>query len=505
MRGTTEEQISFTSIDVICEDLLEEEGFLPTLREARGTVFTDEDFDVLYPSSRGRPSHPPSVLAALLLAQLFYGVSDREAERRSRVDLSWKDTLGLPLEHRGIPHVCLVEFRARVVRGEMAGFFNKKLLAVAKRAGVIGHRRVIDSTGISDCVVTMDTITLITSASRHCLELLRILDDQLASRVRSSLRRSDYDGPAKPQINWSSQAERHELVNEIFSDATAIIAACSSLGNPIFDEAVALLRVVAAQDLEEDEDGGVKIKQGVAKDRVISTVDVDARHGHRSRRDRYDGFKAHLATDVDSDLITAASASKATTADDEMLPELIEADPLAVAEVIADTHYGAAKTRVAFGAAGIELIAPAPPASSKRDLFSKADFTIDLEQQAVTCPAGVTVAISTTSKAKRIDVRFGAHCTSCHLRAKCTTRVAGRIVEINPAEELLLAARTARWTKEFRDRYRERARSERKNAQLKFRTQKIPWRGLVKADAWVKIRVAALNLDRIGRIPGLIG
>jgi hypothetical protein len=130
----------------------------------------------------------------------------------------------------------------------------------------------------------MDTITLITSASRHCLELLRILDDQLASRVRSSLRRSDYDGPAKPQINWSSQAERHELVNEIFSDATAIIAACSSLGNPIFDEAVALLRVVAAQDLEEDEDGGVKIKQGVAKDRVISTVDVDARHGHRSRR-----------------------------------------------------------------------------------------------------------------------------------------------------------------------------------------------------------------------------
>jgi hypothetical protein len=504
MRGTAEEQISFTSIDVICEDLLDEEGFLPTLREARGTVFSDEDFDVLYPSPRGRPSHPPSVLAGLLLAQLFYGVSDREAERRSRVDLSWKDALGLPLEHRGIPHVCLVEFRARVVRAEMARFFNKKLLEVAKRAGVIGHRRVIDSTGISDCVVTMDTITLITSASRHCLELLRILDDQLASSVRSSLCRSDYDEPAKPQINWSSEAERHELVNEIFSDATAIISACASLDDPIFDEALALLRVVAAQDLEEDGDGGVKIKQGVAKDRVISTVDVDARHGHRSRRDRYDGFKAHLATDVDSDLITAAQASKATTADDEVLPELIEADPLAVAEVIADTHYGAAKTRVAFGAAGIELIAPAPPASSKRDFFSKADFTIDLEGGSVTCPAGMTVAIR-TSKAKRTDVRFGAHCTSCHLRTKCTTRIAGRIVEINPAEELLLAARNARWTPEFRGRYRERARSERKNAQLKFRTQKIPWRGLVKADAWVKIRVAALNLDRMGRIPGLIG
>ena len=91
MRGTAEQQISFTSIDIICQELLDEEGFLPTLREARGTVFSDEDFDALYPSQRGRPSHPPSVLAALLLAQLFYGISDREAERRSRVDLSFDD------------------------------------------------------------------------------------------------------------------------------------------------------------------------------------------------------------------------------------------------------------------------------------------------------------------------------------------------------------------------------------------------------------------------------
>src|SRR5665213_2220303 len=192
MRGTAEEQISFTSIDVICEDLLDDEGFLVTLREARGTILRDEDFDVLYPSGRGRPSHPPSVLASLLLAQLFYGGSDREAERRSRVDLSWKDALGLPLEHRGIPHVCLAEFRARVVRADMAGLFNDRLLTLAKRAGVVGHRRVVDSTGMSDCVVTMDTITLIRSATRHCLDLLEKLDKRVGHQTRAALLRSDY-------------------------------------------------------------------------------------------------------------------------------------------------------------------------------------------------------------------------------------------------------------------------------------------------------------------------
>src|SRR5919197_81061 len=147
MRGTVPAQSLLWTTDRLCEDLIEDEGFLATLGRAKGVVLTDADFDRLYPSTRGRPSHPPSVMAALLLAQLFHGVSDREAERRSRLDLSWKAMLGLSLDHRGIPHACLAEFRARLLRAGMEGFLHTKLLAVAAEAGVIGGRRVVDSTG----------------------------------------------------------------------------------------------------------------------------------------------------------------------------------------------------------------------------------------------------------------------------------------------------------------------------------------------------------------------
>jgi Transposase DDE domain len=220
----------------------------------------------------------------------------------------------------------------------------------------------------------------------------------LAGQVRAVLRRDDdYAGPGKPPCDWDDPAAREMLVDELVNDALAALSALDGQAVPLSaGDAVDLLALVAGQDVEQGGDGVFRIARKTAKDRVISTVDTAARHGHKSRNRRFDGYKAHLSVDPDSELIDEVAATPGNTPDRDAASELLGdlADAQDKPEVVGDSAYGDAATRAHLEAEGFTLVAKCPPARNTGGRFAKDRFAVDLDRGTVSCPAGQTAVIA---------------------------------------------------------------------------------------------------------------
>ncbi len=167
--------------------------------------------------------------------------------------------------------------------------------------------RVLDWTPLYDAVATQDTVTQLRVAIRKLLAALDLAGSPLAAAVRAALLRDEeYATVGKPPCDWDDKAAREALVDALVRDAVAALGVID--GEALTAAAIAaadLLALVAGQDTQQGDDGVFRVVKGVAKDRVISTVDPEARHGHKSRNRRFDGYKTHLSMDPDCELSPA--------------------------------------------------------------------------------------------------------------------------------------------------------------------------------------------------------
>ena len=313
------------------ERLAAESVFAVLEREGR-RLFPEAMFDDLF-SSRGRRSVPPRVVACVMVLQRWFGLSDREAVAAFEFDLRWRFACGgLDVDGGGFCHTVLVGMRARLAASEQPRRIFDAVLVAARSAGALSQRRVLDSVPIYDAVATQDTATMLQRAIRAVLAAA----SDAALGVGAALR-GDYASGAKPRCDWDDPRARQELVDRLGADAAAVLAALEGRRlRGALSEAAELLAAVAGQDLCQDRGGRFMIARRVAKDRVLSTVDPDARHGHKSTARRFDGYKGHTAVDPDSELITATAVTPANTADAQPAPELIN-DLLNTADTAEDS------------------------------------------------------------------------------------------------------------------------------------------------------------------------
>jgi IS5 family transposase len=409
----------------------------------RGELFTDEDFADLFPSGRGRPSVPASVMASVMVLQVLHDCSDSGAAEAARCDLRWKAACGFPLDHAGFDPSTLVYWRRRLARSDRPHRISGAVRRVITGTGVLKgrRRRAVDSTILADAVATQDTITQLVAAVHRVARVVPGAAGQVAGLCTGH----DYSVPGKPQIDWDDPQAKDGLVSALVNDANALL---SVLDDGELDEqaasALGLLALVAGQDVEpaqgSDGTGGRwRIARKVAEDRVISTVDPDARHTRKSPDNRRDGYRAHLAACPETGIITGEQLTKAAgeeNSDAAVAVALLAAED-ELAGVYGDSAYGTGDLRAALDEAGhTAVIKPRPLRPAVEGGFTVDNFAADEHAETVTCPAGVTRRVS----ARRI-VTFGAACRGCPLRARCTASKTGRTLKLHPRDALLRAAR----------------------------------------------------------------
>jgi IS5 family transposase len=492
MQGTSDPtHVELLDAQAHCRHLVSDGSVYAFLADHRRALFPDELFADLFPSGRGRPSVPADVVATVMVLQALEGLSDRDACQQLACNIAWKVACGLALTDPGFHPSVLTLWRARLRASDRPERIFAVVGRVVHATGVLKGktRRALDSTLLDDAVATQDTVTQLVAAIRRVRRLV-------PAAATLQLGAHDYNQPGKPACAWDDDQAREQLVSGLVTDALAVLAEVKDVElDAAGAEAVGLLGVVAGQDVEPGERPGCwRIARKVAPDRVISVVDADSRHMHKSRASYRDGYKAHLAAEPETGLVTAARLTPANAGDGPTGLQLLSDEPDAL-EVLADSAYGGGETRAGLRAAGhLQTIKPLPLRAAVPGGFTKDDFRIDLDQQTVTCPAGHTVGITPSSQAV-----FGQRCSGCPLRARCTTAKDGKTLRVHPHEAELAAARRRANAPEFIASYRQwRPLVERSIAWLVAGgNRRVPYRGLARNQQWLSLRVAAINLRRL--------
>lgn len=426
---------------------------------------------------------PPALLCMVLLLQGYLRISDAEAVEMAVVDLRWQmvlDCLGAqePPFSQGI----LPPFRARLIGADMDRRLLERTVELARRTKGFDWKKLpkdlrlaVDSRPLQGAGRVEDTINLLGHAARkvvECASCLVELPYREICRVAGIpllLHDSVKEGL---DLDWNDPEQKDEAIDILTGQITQLVGWIDrqhlEFDEPLrpYLEAIAQ---VEKQDLEEI-NGKKHIRQGVAEDRRISIEDPEMRHGRKSKSKRFNGYKQHLTSDLDTDLFLACAVTPANRPEEEATPSLktdLARYGRRIGALSIDRAYVNSELVSEVIKDGGEVLAKAWPMRNAKDLFTKADFKLDMRAQTITCPAGQIEPFEPGDV-----VQFNPEaCGPCHLRSQCTHSASGRGRQVQIAEDERLQQKFRRLqaTKPGRARLRERVAIEHKLAHVAAR------------------------------------
>ena len=506
-------------------DFIGRDSFYAFLASQRGKLFRDEDFADLYCHNNGRPSVPPSILATALILQTYDNVSDEEAKNHADYDLRWKVALGVELKERPFAKSTLQLFRSQLILHDLARQMFIRSIETAKSHGFLKHRKklhiAIDTMAIFGRGAVKDTYNLLADGIKQLIRTLASIANttpeqwaskhNLARYFESSIKTTE-------EVDWDKESSRKQFLAGIVEDADRLLDIARTTRNKYdaqskeakqIEEASSLLLQLLAQDIDRKPEGP-EIVKGVAKDRVCSVHDPEMRHGRKSSKGRFNGQKGVIATETESQLITAVDELPGNAHDSSKALEPVEQSEenvgLPVADTTGDCAYGTGEVRRTFQEAGRKLEAPVPAAPDNGKL-PKSEFTISRDESSVACPAGCTTreytyvtttkANGNTYKVKKFTFPI-ERCSTCNLREQCVKGNGSRSVTLHPQEQLMRSARKHQKSKAFREAKRRRQVVEHRIARLRqLGVRQARYFGRLKTLFQLQIAATVANLTLV--------
>jgi transposase len=488
------------------------------LREHRHELF-DADFQAelagMYADKPvGQPPVPPAQLALATILQAYTGASDDEVLEATVMDRRWQLVLDC-MDHATAPFskTTLVSFRARLVAHDLDRRLVERTVALyGQLTGRVAGGRLraaLDSSPLWGAGRVEDTINLLGHALRKVVGVLarqqgwglaegtRVLAEQAGTPelAASSLK-------AALDLDWDDEAALPHALGVVLAAVGRVEELAAELGgqqDPDVARGLAAARQVQQQDTLVGDDGATRLRQGVAKDRRISVEDAQMRHGRKTRSVRIDGYKRHVLTDLDTELVPAVGVTPANVAEAQVADQIkadLDAQGLTLGELGIDRAY-LTSSLVTDRDPDLRVFCKAFLVRNG-PRFAKTAFTLDFDHGLLTCPNHVTVAFAPGGK-----VRFPAEaCAACPLRLRCTTSTRGRSVQIHPDERLLAELRAAQQTPPGRAKLRQRVKVEHTLAHVgRWQGRRARYLGLRK-NLFDLRRVAVVhNLHVIARQP----
>lgn len=479
----------------------------------------------------GRPPVSPALLGMVTVLQAYCGLSDADVVEEAMADLRWRLALGLldaPEDDRApFSQGSLVAFRNRLIAHGLDRRLLERTIELAKETGEFGYKNLriaLDASPLFTASRVEDAFNLLGHAARNVLvdatAVVGMDAYDLANAAGIPLLAADprtAGGSLKARLDveWERPEARAEAFDRLVREVLALKAyleARTDLAKGPLSPRWTVVEEILGQDVEPDPEAGEgrhRLKKGTAAERRPSVEDGEARHGRKTRQQKFVGYKRHLAMDLTSGLILAAAVAPANKPEGAITEQVAEdlarhiaptaQEPLvAVATALKSFHVDraylvSALTRQVREAGGTIFCKPFPQ-RGRPGMFAKSAFTLSLVERKITCPAGQSV-----SAAPGETSRFpGSVCRSCPLRERCTTSRSGRSVSIHEDEAFFEELRARQRTPEGRLALRQRVKVEHALArEIHVQGRKARYRGTRKNLLAVRLGATVVNLHAL--------